>query len=409
MGRMGLRSSTARAAIGLALGLLLGCGDGGGDGGGPPPIPTATASPTVSVTPSVVPTPTPQPTGPVAFAVSKRQVVRSDDGGRTWSLLLTVDETVVLQGVAFADRSHGWVVGGSDSGYGAALLRTEDGGATWTDQLPDVADLIGGAPNTFGFSAVAVTSPLRAVAVGAEQQSGAVFQPPALVAVTDDGGASWRAAPIRTGRNRWGFLRAVCLNPSGTGIAVGNGYIGGGIVLVTSDHGASWNEIGEAAQLYQGERTTITGAACAEPGEFWISGTNIASNPPIWAYRPTLLYSPFMGHAWLDRTPPPRTSSGLAELPMSFVDPGLGWSITGWILHRTDDAGGTWRETTLPGAGASGYYGVDFLDPLHGVVVGADASGASALATVDGGTTWVAGTFLSDVLPRNLVDVVIVP
>lgn len=404
---MSFRPLTARGAIVVALALLLGCG-GGGDDDVPPPIPTATVSPTVSVTPSVISTPTPQPTSPVAFAVSRRQVVRSDDGGRTWSLLLTVDEGVVLQGVAFADRSHGWVVGGSDSGYGAALFHTEDGGATWTDQLSKVTGLIGGPPDTFGFSAVAVTSPQHAVAVGAEQQSGAVFQPPALVAVTDDGGVSWRAAPI-TNRNRWGFLRAVCLNPSGTGIAVGNGYIGGGIVLVTSDHGASWDEIGEAAQLYQGERTTITGAACAEPGAFWISGTNIASNPPIWAYRPTLLYSGDMGYVWLDRTPSPRTSSGLAELPLSFVDPGLGWSITGWILHRTDDAGGTWQETTLPGAGASGYYGVDFLDPLHGVVVGADSSGAAALVTVDGGTTWVAGVFPQETLPFSLVDVVIVP
>lgn len=398
---------TERGAIGLALGLILGCGGGGGGDHDAPLEPTATVSATVSATPSAVVTPTPQPTGPVAFAVSNRQVVRSDDGGHTWSLLLTVDETIVLQGVAFADRDHGWVVGGSDFGYGAALLRTEDGGATWTDQLPNVTGLIGAPPRNFSFSAVAATSPMHAVAVGADQQQVAVFQPPPLVAVTDDGGASWRAAPIQRLSNRGGTLRAVCLNGSGTGIAVGNGYIGTGLVFITADDGATWTENAAVENLDQGELTRMTGAACAEPAAFWISGTNIG--PPLsGGYRPTLLYSAFMGEAWLNRIPRRSTARGPDELPVVFIDSDSGWAVTSPLIHRTEDAGVTWKSSSLPDAVMPAYPAVAFLQG-HGIVVGSGPGAPSALTTSDGGVTWTAGVFPPAILPSSLVDVAIVP
>lgn len=400
------------SVLGSVVALLVGCGSGGrGDdtpGIAPAATPSPTSTPVETATPVLVPTATSSPQGPVAFAVSRRQVVRSDDGGRNWSVVLTVDETIELRGVAFADREHGWVVGGSEFGYGAALLRTEDGGVTWTDQLPNVAGLSGGPPNTFSFWAIAATSPMHAVAVGAEQQSVAVFQPPALVAVTDDGGASWRAAPIRRLSNRGGALRAVCLNSSGTGIAVGNGYIGTGSVFVTADHGATWSESAAVEALDQGDYTTITGAACADSGAFWISGTNIGA-PPAAVRSPRLLYSPVMGYEWENRTPPPRTSSGRAALPVTFVDARLGWAVTGWVIHRTTDAGGTWESAELPGAGAVGYYGVAFDSPSHGIVVGSSRESAIALATFDGGATWEAGLVPPDLLPWSLLHVVIVP
>ncbi len=70
-------------------------------------------------------------------------VAHSDDGGAT----LRVTELPRMQSidhVAFADDRHGWATGlpGADlsacRNHGSGLLRTDDGGETWTDvALPD--------------------------------------------------------------------------------------------------------------------------------------------------------------------------------------------------------------------------------------------------------------------------------
>jgi photosystem II stability/assembly factor-like uncharacterized protein len=52
-------------------------------------------------------------------------VLRTDDGGKTWKQQVTgVD--VTLFGIGFADKDNGVAVG-----IDSTILRTEDGGATW--------------------------------------------------------------------------------------------------------------------------------------------------------------------------------------------------------------------------------------------------------------------------------------
>jgi photosystem II stability/assembly factor-like uncharacterized protein len=324
---------------------------------------------------------------------------------------MTAGERALLQSLTFADREHGWAVGGTDSGFGTALFHTDDGGQTWTDQLPNITGLAGGPPETFGFLGVAFTDASHGVAVGAEQQHVALFNPPALVVVTDDGGSSWRAAAI-SGPRPLGTLRSVCLNPNGTGIAVGNGFGGGGIVIATADGGVTWKEIGRQLGFYGGEDTTITAAACAEPSSFWISGTNFGHV----GYHPTLLYSPSAGAAWLDHTP--SVLSAARFLPLSFVNGSEGWTIPGEpppsteastdFIEHTTNAGAGWRRFALPDGSGSAYHALAFLDRERGVAVGQDrTSSASSIATADAGSTWVAG-----VLPPGigaLVAVAIVP
>lgn len=63
-------------------------------------------------------------------------VIRTTDGGRTWSRLasldapLTVEQDTGITGVRFADDLHGWA-------FGPALWATADGGGTWQRQVPD--------------------------------------------------------------------------------------------------------------------------------------------------------------------------------------------------------------------------------------------------------------------------------
>lgn len=389
----------------LVLAVLCGCGgDGGSADRSPVPTATTVATATASSTATPTPAPTASPSGPVAFAVSQRQVLRSDDGGLTWAIIMTADESVQLRAVTLADRSHAWVVGGSDFGFGTALLHTRDGGRTWVDQLPNITGLTGGPTTNYGFFDVSFTTTAHGVAVGSDDQHVAIFAPPALAIVTDDGGASWRVADV-TGPRRLGTLRSVCLNPSGTGIAVGHPYHESGIVWTTVDGGTIWEDIGSRDGLY-GDFTSFTGAACADPDSFWIAGTNYGPSPS--GFYPTILYRPSIGAAWFDRTPLVAIDSGEAA-PITFVDAVAGWMISNRVIHRTESAGITWNRSRLPGAADAAYYAVSFRNREHGIVVGGEPTAAGALVTFDGGVTWREGSFPAGTLPLPLVDVAIAP
>ncbi len=64
-----------------------------------------------------------------------REMYSSDDGGGTWRRFKTVYWD---GGFSFVDRQHGWAVARSDDEV--ALVRTSDGGATWTEIHPTIGE-----------------------------------------------------------------------------------------------------------------------------------------------------------------------------------------------------------------------------------------------------------------------------
>jgi photosystem II stability/assembly factor-like uncharacterized protein len=112
--------------------------------------------------------------GPIGFAVGNNgSILRSADGGATWT---DVSPHLVgdppLMGVSFADRRNGWAVG-----FYGTMVRTRDGGRSWREfSIPGLADAT--------FLSVSAVGPSTAwVAVGSEGIG--------LVARTTDGGATW--------------------------------------------------------------------------------------------------------------------------------------------------------------------------------------------------------------------------
>jgi photosystem II stability/assembly factor-like uncharacterized protein len=89
-------------------------------------------------------------------------VLRSEDGGATWSDVSTPTDAT-LYDVAFADENHGWAVGA-----GGTLLRTTDGGRSWTPSDATVVDPFDGSQRPLDSSlfGVAAVSPTEAWAVG---------------------------------------------------------------------------------------------------------------------------------------------------------------------------------------------------------------------------------------------------
>lgn len=139
------------------------------------------------------------------FATTKSRVVRSNDGGRSWTVHqtpLATGEATGIFSVAFRDTRHGVVVGGNYSqerATGANAAFTSDGGVTWS---------LAPAPGVGGFRSAVVWLPsVRAwLAVG---PAGADRADEAAGAWTPAGGDGYDAVSIHAA--------------SGTGWATGSG------------------------------------------------------------------------------------------------------------------------------------------------------------------------------------------
>jgi hypothetical protein len=123
---------------------------------------------------------------PVVYG-RQRVLVAAGEGAGGWSdvtperLLGSADESV--EDVVFPDRDHGWLVVVNVEDLGSWVLRTTDGGRTWT-----------ATGYQGGFSMHAGTS-LRVAAIDADHAWTAYVVPPAsgnpLLARTTDGGRTW--------------------------------------------------------------------------------------------------------------------------------------------------------------------------------------------------------------------------
>jgi photosystem II stability/assembly factor-like uncharacterized protein len=138
-------------------------------------------------------------------------LLRTTDGGATWTRVhITADDTnTLLARIVFAGRMNGWAFGEE-----AALYATRDGGATWTRQrVPTRHLLLGGS----------FLDASRGWLVGAN----------ATVLQTSDGGATWTGGSLNLPGTRF---NAVAFVDARRGWIVG----AGGIVLHTMDSGRTW-------------------------------------------------------------------------------------------------------------------------------------------------------------------------
>jgi photosystem II stability/assembly factor-like uncharacterized protein len=178
----------------------------------------------------------------VAFANTQRGIatgdfgtlLRTDDGGTTWTKISLPEDTklpadvaevvapgdIVLYGATFVDVEHAWIVGE----FGTILV-SADGGLTWRPQPSPVETTL---------FAVSFVDPQRGWAVGLES----------TLLVTADGGSSWRKTDIETPK---GFSLALYdIQVRGNyGWAVGNS----GLLLNSKDAGATWQLVSVPVQM----------------------------------------------------------------------------------------------------------------------------------------------------------------
>jgi photosystem II stability/assembly factor-like uncharacterized protein len=304
------------------------------------------------------------------------QIYRTDDKGQTWistgpgtnssiwdlekgpgGVLLGFGNMGSIlhspDGFEFQSRCQGftghvWSVarrlsGTAVAGYAQGVLYSRDGGNTWSQ-----AAGTSGAGIIFG---VALRDETLGLAIGDR----------GMILRTTDGGASWTELSPATLEDLYG----VCFPSAERAVVVG----GGGMVLVSEDAGASWQAVASgAAAAFQAVDfcDADNGVAVNSTGEIYLTNDG--------------------GYTW-DRQASP-THSHLHAVSMQDPD-----AITAVgddaVIVRTRDGGTTWflQESNLgPHAGQTpSLLAVCFRDITHGVAAG---SFGQLIQTFDGGATW---------------------
>ena len=248
-----------------------------------------------------------------------------------------------LRGVSAVSEHVAWA-----SGEKGTVLRTADGGATWTKlTVPDAAALDFRDVDAVSDS----TAYLLSIGKGTASR---IFK-------TTDAGAHWQKQ--FTNEDPDAFYDAMTFWDARRGLAISDSVKGSFVILTTRDGGATWTRVPAGALP----------PALPNEGAFAGSGTNIAVAAG--------------GRAWN----------------------GTGAAARSRVL-RTADGGSTWAiaETPLDASESAGIFSVAFRNPREGMTVGGDyrqersAENVAAFSS-DGGVTWKAirglGGFRSAVAP----------
>ena len=271
------------------------------------------------------------------FAVNSRtawatsasgEVLRTIDGGATWSVQVSGGNN--LSDISAVDANTAWAVGGE------SIVKTIDGGATWSLQ--------NGAAGEYLYSVSAVNAQV-ASAVGF---AGVILK-------TTDGGASWITQVAATNAQK--NLTSVVAVDQNTAWAVGTFQI-----LKTTDGGISWiSQTSAVPAAVQGFLQVVA----ATDRVAWIVTDRRDT-------RAAVLRTADGGVTWNDVTRP-GTAESTHRLAAVRGNPNLLWALTSTGFdnsraHISSNGGNSWSNEVLPGRGI--LYDVSAVDETTGWIVG---------------------------------------
>lgn len=272
----------------------------------------------------------------LAAAATLPPTPRLDIGSLIWELLPT-NSTQQFRGLSPVSDKIAYV-----SGTGGTVLRTTDGGHTWSS----VGPALSAADSDLEFRDIEAITPdhvaLLSIGEGTDSR----------IYVTQDGAETWKQA--FTNPEPAAFYDCIAFTSRRHGVAVSDPVDGKFRLMETDDGGVSWTLVDP------------DGMPPAKDGEagFAASGT------------------------WL--------SAGAGDrvyLASGGVDPGR--------VFRSGDGGRTWEvaDTPIAGGAGAGVFSVRFRDARHGIAVGGDYTAPNVTAntaawSADGGVTWTAASVL---------------
>ena len=232
--------------------------------------------------------------------------------------------TARLRGVSAVNDRIAWA-----SGSGGSVLRTTDGGSTWTTvPVPDAVQL------DFRDIDAVSESTAYVMSIGTGETS-RIYQ-------TGDGGRRWTLQLAN--KDPKVFLDAMSFWSADAGVAFSDSVDGRFVIFSTTDGGRTWPRI--AADRLP--------AALPNEGAYAASGSNVAISG---------------SHIWIGTT---------ASRVLHSPDRGRTWTVT---------------QTPVVTGATAGIFSIAFRDALHGIVVGGDFQKEreavnNAAVTADGGKTW---------------------
>lgn len=279
-------------------------------------------------------------------------ILKTIDGGATWTTLRKETALDGLWGLSFLDANNGVAVGDN-----SVIIRTTDGGANWT-AIDTAAQNI---------NPVILTSAnwidANTVWVGGE-----FYTPnpngPATFLVSTDGGLTYTNTLANSTTITDDFL-AICFLDATHGYGVGTL----GAIYYTADGGISW----------------VSQRGGASEGLNQASFVD-ANNGFAVGLAGLIVKTTDGGNSWTELgNNPAAAGGGMTDLLcVSFADTLHGWTggTGGWVM-RTIDGGANWTIQTSPITGD--VTGIVFLDASNGFAVG-DAGGF--MRTTNGGALW---------------------
>jgi photosystem II stability/assembly factor-like uncharacterized protein len=259
------------------------------------------------------------------------EIAYTTNGGTQWirSRVAGFDEFGHLMAVSFSDRRRGWAAGGNDffGGSRGIISRSSDGGKSWRRQFV-VPD--------FTFNGIEAIDARTGVAVGSFDFVGG-----GLVVRTTDGGASWQnVTPAAEGFRDVFFIDA------------STGWIVGANIYKSTDGGAHWT------RQHGTPSSEFDAISFADPQNGWATGFNNV-----------VLHTVDGGANWTAQAvpaPPVTAFTGVTA-----VNATTAW-VAGWygVVAVTRDGGQTWRREVIPGAEDIDFEDALFIDGQRGWVGG---------------------------------------
>jgi len=283
-------------------------------------------------------------------------LVRTADGGITWSAASTPPVTM-LNGIASTDSTHVWAVGGycpPGAACRPVTIASTDGGVSWSLQMD-------GIPNG-GLGGITFADANHGWAVGF---AGQVFS-------TADG-AHWTQRPVGSNATLSSASFAD-LQHGWIGGGAGPGFLRDGVILATTDGGNTWTPETMPALTHCATTPAISGLQFVSPTAGWA----VATAQCVPGAAGNLISTTDGGHTWsiVQAALQGRLRS------LRFLDAAHGW-IGGesGVIEQTANGGSTWAVQ----ANGNNLRAVGFGDRLHGVATG---NSGEAFKTSDGGSNW---------------------
>jgi photosystem II stability/assembly factor-like uncharacterized protein len=287
------------------------------------------------------------------WAVAGNLFLHTTNGGQSW-IPQTVPANTWAYDVDFIDANNGWTVGSQEN-----IVRTTNGGATWTTQRP--------ATFTYPLSSVSFANTQRGVAVG---NNGTALS-------TTDGGQTWTRSPKSENPQAVNRIAGSDTNHVWAGNNAGD-------IMYTTNGGAVWSHV------------LVTPPTAAD-----VIGIDFSDNTNGWAAlknpnsgQSYIYHSTNGGQNWqlsITAASNNRYNDIAALDAQTAVVVGSG---TLGLIRRTTDGGQTWNTMPIP-ASANALYAVDFIDATTGWAAG---NANTMLKTTDGGQTWASQTVHADYL-----------